>query len=190
MSNTLNSGLLFLIKTLFDLYLTVLVIRIILVYVKANYFDPITQFVVKLTDFLVKPLRRILPTIRNFELSSIVLTLILEIIKFVLLAMLAFGAPNFVGLLLLALGDTLNLIIQIFFYAILIQAVLTWVQPGSWLNHLLYQFTAPVMQPFQRITPRIGGIDISPIPALITLQLLNIILVAPLMAAGFGTSLG
>ncbi|OGT37740.1 MAG: hypothetical protein A3F11_00975 [Gammaproteobacteria bacterium RIFCSPHIGHO2_12_FULL_37_14] len=190
MSNTLNSALLFLVKTLFDLYLTLLVIRIILVYVKANYFDPITQFVVKLTDFPVKPLRRLIPNIRNLELSSIVLTFTLEVIKFVLLSFITYMSSTFLGLLLLALGDTLNLVIQLFFYAILLQAILTWVQPGSSFNRLLYQFTSPVMQPFQRIIPPLGGIDISPIPALITLQLLNIILVNPLMSAGFGASLG
>ena len=124
MSNALNSGLLFLIKTLFDLYLTVLVIRIILVYIKANYFDPITQFVVKLTDFLVKPLRRVIPNFRSIELSSILLIFVIQIIKFVILASIAFGAPSIIGLLLLSLGDTLNLIIQIFFYAILLQAIL------------------------------------------------------------------
>lgn len=189
MPNALNSGLLFLIKTLFDLYLAILVVRIILVYVRANYFDPITQFVIKLTDFIVKPLRRILPNFRNIEIASILLTLVIQLIKYLLLSMIAFGAPSLVGLFMLAIGDTLNLIIQIFFYAILIQAVLTWVQPDSWFNRFLYQFTAPIMYPFQRIIPPIGGVDISPIPALITLQLLSIILVNPLMAAGFGTSL-
>ncbi|HLB42798.1 MAG TPA: YggT family protein [Gammaproteobacteria bacterium] len=190
MSSTLNAALQFLLKTIFDLYLTILVIRIILVYVRANYFDPITQFIVKLTDFLVKPLRYLVPNFRRFEWSSILLVLVLELIKFTLLSMITFGVFNIVGLLLLTVGDTLNLIIQVFFYAILIQAILTWVQPGSLLNHLLYQFTAPIMQPFQRIIPHIGGVDISPIPALITLQLLNIILVNPMLTAGFGTVLG
>lgn len=186
MTGTVNSALEFLIKTLFDIYLTILVIRIILIFTRINYFDPVTQFIVKLTDFIIKPLRRIIPNFRYIELSSLLLLFVLEIIKFSLLALIAFGAINIVGLFLLSIGDMLNTFIQVFFYAILMQAILSWVQPQSFFNRLLYQFTTPIMRPFQRIVPLVGGVDISPIPALITLQLLNILLVNPLMSAGYG----
>jgi len=190
MPNALNSGLVFLINVIFGLFLTILVIRLILVYVKANYFDPITQFIAKLTDFIVKPLRKVIPNIGNVELANLIIVLILEIIKFSLLISLLFGMPNIFSVLILSIGDALHLIIEVFFYAILFHVVLTWLQPGSSLSRLLYQFTAPIMQPFHRIIPPIAGVDISPIFALITLQLLNIILVNPIMSSGYGSGLG
>src|SRR5579872_5976005 len=127
MLTTMHAGLLFLINTLFDLYLFVLVIRILLVYAGVNYFDPITQFITKLTDFIIKPMRRILPTIRGFELASIVLLIILALIKFLFISLLSIGFPNLIGLIILAIGDSIKLVLGTFFYAIIAQAILSWV---------------------------------------------------------------
>lgn len=184
MSYPIHASLLFLINTIFDLYLFVLVIRIVLVYVRANYFDSITQFIVKLTDFLVKPLRRVIPNVRNIELSSIVLALIIEMIKFICISMLTFGMPTIVGLFVLAIGDLLKLFLQTFFYAIILQVILSWVQPQSLGNRLLIQFTSPLMYPLQRIIPPISGIDISPLIAIILLQLVLILIANPIMTLG------
>lgn len=184
MPSTVHAALLFLVSTLFDLYLFILVVRIILAYSGANYFDPATQFIIKLTDFIVKPLRRYIPNVRRLEIASIVLVLALEIIKFLLISLLSIGIPNIIGLVILALGDVLKLVLQVFFYAIILQAILSWVQPGSPINRTLFQFVSPVLRPFQRIIPPISGIDISPIPALIVLQLLIIVLVNPIMQIG------
>ncbi|TAK75475.1 MAG: YggT family protein [Gammaproteobacteria bacterium] len=190
MANTMNAASLFLINTLFDLYLFVLVLRILLVYSGVNYFDPITQFVVKLTDFIVKPLRRLLPTVRGFELASIILVLVLQMIKFLLVSLLSMGMPGILGLLILAIGDSIKIVLLTFFYAILLQAILSWAQPYSPVTRTLYQVTSPIMRPFQRLIPLINGIDISPIPALIVLQLLIILLVNPIMSLGLGIAFG
>lgn len=186
MSDSIRAALLFLINTLFDLYLFILMIRLILVFVGANYFDPITQFIVKCTDFIVKPLRRWIPNFRNLELATLILIFVLEIIKFLLIAGMSFGMPTILGLLILALSGSIRLILETFFYAILLQAIMSWIQPMTSINQLLYQFTSPIMRPLRRIIPLVGGIDISPIPALIGLQLLIIIFVNPLMALGLG----
>jgi len=186
MSDPIHASLLFLVNTLFDLYLFVLVVRIILVYVRANYFDSITQFVVKITDPLVKPLRRIIPNFRNIEISSIVLALALDIVKFICIGMLTFGMPAIMGLLVLAVGDLLKLILQVFFYAIILQVILSWLQPQSLANRLLIQFNSPVMYPLQRIIPPLGGIDISPLIAIILIQLLLILIANPIIATGLG----
>ncbi len=180
-------GLLFLINTLFDLFLFILVIRLILAWSGAHYFDPITQFVVRITDFVVKPLRRILPNIKQVETSTLVLIFVLELIKFSSIALLSVGTPQVLGLFVLAFADMIKLFIQTFFYAILVQALMSWVQPNSPMNNVLYQITAPLMRPIQRVVPLIGGMDISPIPAMILLQLLLIIFITPLMS--FGLSL-
>lgn len=182
--SALNQGLLFLINTLFDLFLFVLVIRLILAWSGAHYFDPITQFFVRITDFIIKPLRRWLPNVRGIETSTLTLIFALEIIKFAIIAFLSVGAPHLLGLLVLALADMGKLFIQTFFYTILVQALLTWIQPNSPMNNVLYQITAPIMRPIQRVVPLIGGVDISPIPAMILLQLLLIVFITPLMNLG------
>ena len=182
--NTFNSALEFLINTIFDLYLFVLVVRMILVWVGANYFDPITQFIVKITDVIVRPTRRLLPTVRGIEIASIVIALLLNIIKFTLISLLSFGMPNLIGIIILSCGDLLQVVLQVFFYAILIQAILSWVQPQSPVNRLLYQITGPIMRPLHRIIPLVGGVDITPIPALIILQLLMMLITSPIMRMG------
>lgn len=184
MPDTLQAGLLFLVNTIFDMYLFILIIRIILVWVGASYFDPITQFVVKLTDFIVKPLRRRIPNINRFETASVILLLLIEVVKFFIISSLSFGIPSIAGLLVLAFADSVKLLIQAFFYAILLQVILSWVQPYSPVSSFLDQFTSPIMRPIKRIVPPVAGFDISPIPALIILQLLSILLVTPLMTAG------
>jgi len=186
MPNAIHTALLFLIETLCSLYLFVLMIRIVLVWIRSDYFNPLTQFIVKLTNAFVKPLRRILPNIYRLELASVVLAFLLGLIKFSLLAYLNVGLANVLGLSVLSLGDMLATLLQVFTYAILLQALLSFVQPFSPINIILHRFTAPIMQPLQRIIPPIAGLDLSPIPALIGLQLLSILIVNPLMAWGQG----
>ena len=190
MFNAMNSGLLFLISTVFDLFIFLLIVRLILVWSGASYFDPFTQLIVKLTDFVIKPLRRIVPNIRRYESASFLLIILLDTIKFFIICTITFGFPNLVGILIMAAGDVIKGIMQIFFYAIILQAILSWVQPQTPINHLLMQVTAPMMQPLRRIIPRINGIDITPIPALIILQLLIIIIASPIMAIGLALTAG
>lgn len=183
MSDTLRAALLFLVNTLFDLYLFALAVRLILVWVHASYLDPITQFISRITDFIIVPLRRIIPNIRRLETATVLIILLLEIIKFALISALSFGFPNIFGLMLMAFADSLKLLIQTFFYAILLQAILSFIQPHSPINRILLQFNSPIMAPLQRLIPPINGIDITPIPALLILQLLLIVLVNPLFAS-------
>jgi len=190
MYSSFQEGLIFLISTLFDLFLFVLVVRLILAWSHVNYFDPITQFVTRITNFIIKPLRRVIPNIGRLETSTLVVIVCMEIAKFLLVSLLSYGMPNIAGLMLLASADTLKLLIQFFIYAIIIQAIMSWVQPHSPMMQTLYKVTLPVMRPVQRIVPPIGGMDISPIPALIGLQLLIIVLVNPLMGVASGLAFG
>lgn len=187
----LSTAAIFLVNTLFDLYLFVLMIRLILAYNRANYFNPITQFIIKLTQPLVVPVRRILPNFRNIEFSTLILILLIEIVKFFLLGILSGSLLNPIGLPLLAVADALKILLNTFFYAIFIQAILSWVQQGySPVNQILDQITQPILRPFHRIIPNIGGFDITPIAALILLQLLIILVVNPLTTLGVGMTFG
>lgn len=190
MPDSLRLAELFLVNTIFDLYLFVLAVRLLLVYAGANYFDQITQMVVKITDFIVKPVRRVIPNVGRVELSTIVIMLLIQCIKFFLVAMITFGLPNFLGIIILAFTDSLKIILLTLFYAILIQVILTWIQPHSPVLRTFMQMTSPLMKPLHRLIPPIGGIDITPIPALILLQLMMILIVNPLTQFGVGVSLG
>lgn len=182
----IQSALIFLITSLFDMYLFVLIIRLILAFVGANYFDPITRFIIKLTDSIIKPIRRRIPNVQRIEIATIIVILLLEIAKFSLVTLLEAGTYNTSGIILLAFGDMLKLILQTFFYAILLQVILSWVQPASNTNYLLMQFTSPIMRPLHRIVPNVGGFDITPIPALLILQMLQILIAYPIITMGYG----
>lgn len=190
MSGTSLNAILFLISSLFDFYIVVLFMRLVLAWVGADYYHPMTQFVVKLTGFLVKPLKKVLPDIRGLETSTLVLIILVEIIKYFLITLFSFGMPNLLGLVILAIGDALRLMIETLSLALVLQVILSWVQPGSPLYLVLAKFTSPMMRPIQKVIPPVAGIDISPVPAIIILQLLIIILVDPIKAAGLGVAIG
>lgn len=177
MSGSLNDAGLFLVTTLFDLYLFVLCGRLLLAWVRADYFNPVTRFVIKLTDPVITRLRRILPNRRNLEISTLVFILFLEIIKLLLVSLLFDTMPNATALLFLTLAGTLKLILSTFFYAILFHAILSWVQPGySPVGQLLSQLSSPILRPLQRAIPPVAGFDLTPLFALIILQLVMILL--------------
>lgn len=187
MPTSLDNGTLFLISTLFDLYLMILGVRLILCWTRANYFNPLSQVIAKLTHPIIVPLRRIFPTYANIELATVIVMLLLEGIKFLLLSLLTMGIPHAAGIILLSLADMIKLVVNTFFYAILLQAILSWVQQNhSPLGELLSQITTPILRPLHRIIPPLGGLDITPIPAMILLQLINIVLVTPLSQLGMG----
>lgn len=190
MPDTMRAGLLFLINTVFNLYLFILIIRVILAFVHAEYFHPFTQFMLKCTNFIVKPLRKYIPNVYGIEIATLILILVLIFIKFFLIAVISVGLPHILGLLVLTIGEFINLLIETFFYAILFQAILSWIQPASPINYILYQFTSPLMKPIRRVVPPVSGFDISAIPALILLKLLSIILVTQMMDAGWRIALG
>lgn len=190
MSDPIEHALLFLVNTLFDLYLFILVIRLLLVWVRSDYFNPITQFVVKLTDVLVKPIRRAIPNLGRLETATFILIFVFEIAKFFLVSYLTFGMPNAAALPLLAFGDFLQLVLQVFTFAIILQVILSYVQPMSPLSGVLMRITSPIMYPLHRLIPPIGGFDITPIPALILLQLLSILLVNPILQLGRSVAFG
>lgn len=185
------NALVFLINTLADLYVFVLIARIILVWVHADYYNPMTKLIAKLTDWSVLRLKRFIPNLKDLETASLVLIFLIEIIKFFLIGIIAYHLPNIFGLLLLALSETLKLTINVFFYAILIQVILSWFPyTQTEIYNLLAIITAPIMRPIRRYVHPVHGFDISPIPALIGLQLIVILFVDPLYSAGMYLAFG
>lgn len=171
----INDAAIFIIQTLGSLYLLIVLMRFILQLVRANFYNPLCQFVVKATQPLLKPLRRVIPSLFGLDMSSLVLALLLQILLFVVILMLN-GYQAFTLLLLpWALIGVFSLFLKIIFWSMIISVILSWVAPGSRSPgaELVAQITEPVLAPFRRLIPNLGGLDISPIFAFIAIQLLQ-----------------
>jgi YggT family protein len=184
----LNEALRFLIRTLFELYIVAVALRFLFQWVRADFYNPISQFLVKVTNPPLRPLRRVIPGYAGIDLASVVLMIALKALEIAVLSLIAAGSvPAPAGLLVISLAEILRLIIWIFIIAILIQVVLSWVNPGAYnpATVLLFRLTEPMLAPARRLIPPVGGLDLSPIAVFIFLQLTLILLVKPLAHWGY-----
>lgn len=181
-SGYLSNPLTFLIQVVFDLYILVVMLRFLLQLVRADFYNPISQFCVKMTAPLLRPLRRIIPGIGGIDVASIVLMLLLKIVELTLIMLVAGQASPLLMALALAIPELLELTLNVFLFAILIQVILSWVNPGAYnpATSILYAITNPLLRPAQRLIPPIGGIDLSPMAVLVAIQLLKMLLLPPL----------
>lgn len=171
----LNDAAIFVIQTLGSLYLLIVLLRFILQLVRANFYNPLCQFAVKATQPLLKPLRRVIPSMFGLDMSSLVLALLVQMALFAVILLLNGYGVNVLFLAPWALIGIFALFLKILFWAMIISVILSWVAPGSHNPgaELVQQITEPVLAPFRRIIPNLGGLDISPIFAFIALQLLQ-----------------
>ncbi len=176
-----NAGI-FLVQTLFGLYILAVLLRFLLQWARADFYNPIVRFLVKLTNPPLLPLRRFIPGLFGLDLAAVVLMLALKSLELLLVFSLLGQNPSLVGLPLLALAALLDLTLTVLFWAIIIRAVLSWVNPDPRQPAvgLVHQLTEPVLAPARGLIPAVGGLDLSPIAVLILLQLTRIILIAPL----------
>jgi YggT family protein len=176
----------FLIDILFQLYATALLIRLLLQWVHADFYNPVSQFIVKITNPPVLPLRKIIPGFGGIDVSTLLLAFIILAIKIMLVYQTI--DPFAVGIL--AFGETLLLIIRIFFYSIIIQAILSWVNPDPYnpAVSLLNSLTHPILKIFRKFIPPVGGMDLSPMVAIIALMFVQYSL-SYVFAMVFGISL-
>ncbi|MAZ39988.1 MAG: hypothetical protein CMF49_07685 [Legionellales bacterium] len=185
--NSTEQAFEFLINAAFDAAILLFLFRFILQIVQVDYYNPLTQFIVKYTKPILKPLSNILPTIKGWNLAALAVMLLLESIKIYLNIEIATGMmPNILGILIWAVGDLIYYFLHLYLFAILGLAILSWVKPtgGNALMEILYKITMPLMRPVRRVIPPMGGIDISPIPVLIGLKFLSILLVEPIVTVG------
>ncbi|MEI7868872.1 MAG: YggT family protein [Candidatus Methylumidiphilus sp.] len=173
MSDSYFSGLgVFLIDTLVSLYVFAVMLRFLLQWAEADFYNPISQFLVKMTQPPLRYLRRYIPSMGRIDTASLVLMLALQVSGDYLIFMLQQISASPASLLVVALGQLLELLYNILFYSILISVVLSWVAPRGYnpATKLLYDLTDPFLGFFRRLLPPMGGIDLSPLVALIALQ--------------------
>ncbi|MEE8058809.1 MAG: YggT family protein [Pseudomonadales bacterium] len=168
-----------LIQSLFQLYLLALLLRLILQLSRADFYNPISQFLVKVTSPLLKPLRRVIPGIGGIDMASVLLILLIQMVATSLLVLIqGYSIPNPLFLLIWATLGSISLVINIYFVAILVSIILSWVAPGSYnpIVILLHQITEPVLRPFRKLIPSMGGLDLSPIFVFLGINVLQILL--------------
>lgn len=168
----MTQALYFIVKTLTQLYLLLLLLRFWLPWFGADFRNPISQGVLRLTSPLIAPLRRFIPPVGRLDTATVLVAVIIEYLLLLLLLTIRGINANVASIALTAVVELAILSLNLMFFVILIRIILSWVAPGNYnpIVALLNSLAEPVLRPFRRMIPPIGGIDISPIFAIILLQ--------------------
>lgn len=171
-----------LIQTLFGLYILVVMLRFLLQLVRADFYNPISQFIVKATQPPLGAMRRIIPGFGGIDLAALVLMFLLQCGEIWLLSAIHGNAAGAVGIGIFAVAELLKLTIYLFFFSIIVQVVLSWVNPHAHnpITALIYRLNEPILRPARRLLPPFSGVDLSPLLVLIALQLALILIVRPI----------
>ncbi len=183
MDGYLTTPLQFIISTLFSLYIMIVMVRFLLQWVRANFYNPFSQFIVKVTSPVLVPLRRFIPGFAGIDIAAIVLMLLLQSLSFTLLLLLQGRELSPFTVVMLSVAELLALAINIFLFSIFIQVIMSWINPmGGYhpVMSLLYSLNEPLMRPARRLLPPISGIDLSPMLVLLGLQVLKMLLIPPI----------
>lgn len=179
MTSSISYALLFIISSVFNIYMMILIARILLQLARANPFNPMTRFIITATKWPVGLSQRFLPTVKNFDLAILFVVLITAMLKIFIVTAIGYNIilTNIFGLLIWGFGDTTLQFATLMFYAIIVQIIASWIANGpSPVLEVVYHITSPILKPFQRIIPPIGGLDLTPIIAILALKAFEIII--------------
>lgn len=182
----LIEALIYIIQTLGSLYLLIVLLRFVLQMVRADFYNPLSQFIVKATRPLLMPLRRVIPGFGGVDLASLVLAVLVQLVLMIVtLTLMGYGVGGFIlQLLVWSIIGVTSLLLKVFFFSLIVSVILSWVAPhsGNPAAQLVQQITEPLLAPFRRLLPNLGGLDLSPIFAFIALNLLDRFLIGNLAA--------
>lgn len=179
--NYMTDPLIFLIDTFFSLYILAVLLRFLLQWIRADFYNPVSQFLVKITHPPLKVLRRFVPSIGRIDSSSLILALVLQMIATFSILALQNVSISIMSLCVLSIAELLKIFMDIFVYAIFAGALLSWFAPGNYnaVSSILYSLTDPLLNIFRNMLPNMGGIDLSPLVALVFLQLAKMMVLPP-----------
>lgn len=173
----LLEAIIYIIQTLGSLYLLVVLLRFILQLVRADFYNPLSQFIVRATQPLLRPLRRVIPGFGGVDLAALVLALLLQLLLMaVVVALIGLNPLSLLPQLLVwSLLGIASLLLKVIFFALIASVILSWIAPG---NHnpgalLINQIVEPLLAPLRKMLPSLGGLDISPIFAFIAINLVD-----------------
>jgi len=172
----MKPALIFIISTLAQLLLLVMLLRFWLPFVRADFRNPIAQGILRLTSPLVIPVRRVIPPIGRLDTATILIAFGLQYLTILIILTISGIAPAILPIAITALVDLVLLSVRLFTFAIFIHIILSWIAPGTFnpATAFIAMLVEPVMRPFRRLIPPIGGLDISPIFAIIGLMAIAI----------------
>ncbi len=170
-------ALVYVIQTLGSLYLLIVLLRFILQLVRADFYNPLSQFIVRATQPLLRPMRRLIPSLLGLDMSSLLLAILIQLLLMIVtLTLMGFGVGDYLlQLLVWSIISVTSLFLKVFFFALIISVILSWVAPHSYnpAAQLVNQLCEPLLAPFRRLLPNLGGLDISPIFAFIAINLID-----------------
>ena len=180
-----NAGV-FLVNMFVGLYVLVVLLRYLLQLTQADFYNPVSQFLVKATNPPLAWLRRLIPSFGALDAPTLILLLCLQMLEIGLKTFLLGYSPTLLGLFISAIGVLLKMAIYILVTALFARAIMSWFTGAGYppLAKLVYTFTEPVLRPAQRILPSSAGIDLSPIAVFIALMLVMKLIVQPLLDFG------
>ncbi|MGH1486244.1 MAG: YggT family protein [Cellvibrionaceae bacterium] len=160
-------------------YILIVVLRFLLQLVRADFYNPLSQFIVKATNPIILPLRKVIPGFFGIDFASVVLAIALQIIAFQLLGFIAGqGAFPIVSLIIGSFYKLIILILNIYFFSFIIMVVISWIAPQSHnpVISLISSITEPVLSPIRRVIPSMGGLDFSVMIAMLGIVIIKILL--------------
>jgi YggT family protein len=180
------------IQFVFGALIALIVLRVLLQWVRANFYNPICQFLYKATNPVLMPLRKVIPAWRNLDIAGIVLAWLATALKLVLLYATVGQALGFLGLSVLALADLVDFVLLLYIVLILVRVVIGFVGADSYhpVVPLVMQLTEPVLKPFRRLIPNVGGLDFSPMVVLLAITLARVLIAKPLLDLGLRLAQG
>lgn len=180
----LTNPAVFLVQVVFGLYVLVIVLRFLLQVLRADFYNPVSQLVVKATTPVLRPLRRVIPGVWGLDLSSLLVAWLLTAIELSLMALLVDVDFHLLAPLAWAIAELVALVLNIFLFAIVVQAILSWVSTGrhSPVAAVLESLTAPLLRPLRRAIPPVAALDLTPLLAAVGLVLLKMLVLPPLDA--------
>ncbi|WP_028869486.1 YggT family protein [Psychromonas arctica] len=164
----------FLIDTLFDLYLMVVLLRVWLQLARADFYNPFSQFIVKATQPIVAPLRRFIPGLGGLDVATIIFAFVVAVAKIFVLSLVLNFDITVVAMLISALAIVITTTFKLLFWILVIRAILSWVSKGqNPIEAVMIQLTEPLLSPVRRVIPAMGGLDLSMLVVLLGLQFLE-----------------
>ena len=185
-------AIIFLVKLFFDIYILALILRYLLTIVRVDSLNPLSTLIMKVTNPLLKPLRRTIPGYFGIDWASIISLFLVQAIEIILVALIITGGiPAFSGLTMLTIAYLLRTILYIYLFIIIVQVIISWINPNVYnpITTIMYQISEPILKPIRQFIPSSGGLDFSPLVALIIINLLMILIISPLMDLGQKLSL-
>ena len=191
--NYFAQATIFLVELFFDIFILALILRYLFTIVRVDSFNPLSNLIVKITNPLLKPLRRTIPGYFGVDWSSVLALFLVQAIEIILIALIVNGVmPVIDGLVILTIAHLLRMILYIYLFVILIQVIISWINPHAYDNpiiKIMYQISMPVLRPARKLIPSAGGLDFSPLIILVIINLLMILVISPLMDLGQKLSL-